>query len=80
MTLCNHPTDALGFAVLGDWGGIPSPPYYTLHEAAVAAELDRLSRAQGLDFVLSLGDHFYVNGVKDVDDPRFKVSACTSTR
>ncbi|XP_033965135.1 tartrate-resistant acid phosphatase type 5b [Pseudochaenichthys georgianus] len=62
----------LRFVVLGDWGGIPLPPYYTPHEEAVAGELDRLARNEGVDFVLSLGDHFYFNGVKSVDDPRFK--------
>jgi len=68
------PTAALRFVVLGDWGGIPVPPYYTPHEEAVAAEVDSLARTEGVDFVLSLGDHFYFNGVKNVEDLRFKVS------
>lgn len=63
---------ALRFAVLADWGGVPFPPYYTSHEEAVAAEVDRLARTGGLDFVLSLGDHFYFSGVKNVEDHRFK--------
>ncbi|GAA6219499.1 tartrate-resistant acid phosphatase type 5-like [Lates japonicus] len=62
----------LHFAVLADWGGIPLPPYYTPHEEAVAAEVDRLAQTEGVDFVLSLGDHFYFSGVKDVEDSRFK--------
>uniref|UniRef100_A0A3B3ZWG9 Tartrate-resistant acid phosphatase type 5 n=1 Tax=Periophthalmus magnuspinnatus TaxID=409849 RepID=A0A3B3ZWG9_9GOBI len=62
----------LGFAVFADWGGLPFPPYHTLQQAAVAEELSRLSQEPGLDFILSLGDHFYFDGVKDVQDPRFK--------
>ncbi|KAF7652310.1 hypothetical protein LDENG_00098500 [Lucifuga dentata] len=38
----------------------------------VAAEMDRLAQTVGVDFVLSLGDHFYFDGVQAVDDPRFK--------
>lgn len=59
--------------MVADWGGIPVPPYYTAHEQAVAAELDRLTRTEELDFVLSLGDHFYFYGVQNVEDLRFKV-------
>ncbi|KAM9839641.1 tartrate-resistant acid phosphatase type 5-like [Aulostomus maculatus] len=65
---------ALAFAVVADWGGLPVPPFYTPHEEAVAAEVDRLAQTEGLDFVLSLGDHFYLDGVKSVDDPRFKLT------
>lgn len=66
------PPGQLQFAVVADWGGIPLPPYHTLHQAAVASELERLSQDPGLDFILSLGDHFYTEGVQDVQDPRFK--------
>ncbi|XP_069007250.1 tartrate-resistant acid phosphatase type 5b isoform X2 [Embiotoca jacksoni] len=65
---------AVRLVVLADWGGVPVPPYYTAHEQAVAAEVDRLARTDGLDLVLSLGDHFYFSGVQDVDDPRFKTT------
>ncbi|KAI4806383.1 hypothetical protein KUCAC02_017210 [Chaenocephalus aceratus] len=53
-------------------GGYSSASVLHPHEEAVAGELDRLARNEGVDFVLSLGDHFYFDGVKSVDDPRFK--------
>lgn len=64
--------DSLSFVVLGDWGGVPVPPYHTLHTERVSAELESLVQEQGLDFILSVGDHFYFSGVKDEHDPRFK--------
>ncbi|CAL1576586.1 unnamed protein product [Knipowitschia caucasica] len=68
----NAQPEGLSFAVVADWGGVSFPPYYTQHQAAVAEELASLSQEQGLDFILSLGDHFYMEGVRDEHDPRFK--------
>ncbi|CAI9591388.1 unnamed protein product, partial [Staurois parvus] len=73
----NPPTESnssLRFAVIGDWGGLPLPPYYTKQETLVAAELGKTVAKWGADFIVSVGDNFYYEGVKDVTSDRFKTS------
>ncbi|KAG8550535.1 hypothetical protein GDO81_024108 [Engystomops pustulosus] len=63
---------SLRFAVIGDWGGLPLPPYNTKQELMVAAELANTVAKWGADFIVSVGDNFYYDGVKDVKDYRFQ--------
>ncbi|NXM50846.1 PPA5 phosphatase, partial [Gymnorhina tibicen] len=64
----------LTFLALGDWGGLPDPPFVTPREVATAAAMGRAVTELGGDFVLALGDNFYYEGVRDEWDPRFQVT------
>ncbi|KAF7660474.1 hypothetical protein LDENG_00281720 [Lucifuga dentata] len=63
---------SIKFLAVGDWGGVPLPPYVTPVEKATAREMGRVAEQIGADFVLALGDNFYYKGVDSVDSPRFK--------
>lgn len=65
---------SLKFLAVGDWGGIPYPPYITAVQKATAQEMSEVAEQMGADFVLALGDNFYYTGVESVDSPRFQVS------
>ncbi len=62
------------FYLLGDWGGLEKFPYYTHSQHEVEKLMVRLADQRGKpEFLLALGDNFYHNGVKNVNDERFKV-------
>lgn len=62
----------LNFLVIADWGGIPIWPYITPDEISVSQQMAAISDDIDSKFVLAFGDNFYEDGVKDVDDKRFK--------
>ncbi|XP_019850709.1 PREDICTED: tartrate-resistant acid phosphatase type 5-like isoform X3 [Amphimedon queenslandica] len=62
----------LNFLMIGDWGGMPSPPYYTDAEHVLAGVMGDKAQEISSDFTVAMGDNFYTYGVKSVDDPRFK--------
>lgn len=64
--------DELRFLVVGDWGGMPWYPYTTPYETAVSSGMGKVAQELGTQFTVALGDNFYLDGVKNVDDERFK--------
>eukprot|EP00794_Sanderia_malayensis_P007543 gene7543-8380_t len=69
----NNIDEAVGlkFLVLGDWGGLPIPPYTTPIETSVASMMAKTAQDIGAEFVVALGDNFYFTGVDDEKDARF---------
>ncbi|XP_069021984.1 tartrate-resistant acid phosphatase type 5a isoform X1 [Embiotoca jacksoni] len=63
---------SIRFLAIGDWGGLPYPPYITAVQKTTAQEMGKVAEQMGADFVLALGDNFYYKGVDSVDSPRFK--------
>ncbi|XP_061080730.1 tartrate-resistant acid phosphatase type 5-like [Conger conger] len=63
---------SIRFLAVGDWGGLPHPPYSTPVQQATARGMGRAAQDMGADFVLALGDNFYFTGVDSVEDPRFQ--------
>lgn len=58
--------------LLGDWGGLPTPPYSSPFEYVTAKQIMKKAKIQNSDFVLALGDNFYFRGVTDEYDSRFQ--------
>ena len=66
--------ESLRFLSLGDWGGSPDYPYTTKVETAVADQMGAIADIYQTSFNLALGDNFYTEGVRNVEDKRFVVS------
>ena len=60
---------ALRFLVMGDWGRNG----YT-NQTPVARAMGRTAEDSDADFVVALGDNFYPNGVRSVQDPQWRSS------
>jgi tartrate-resistant acid phosphatase type 5 len=57
---------ALNFLVVGDWGRDG-----TSHQREVAAQMGKAADSLGSQFVISVGDNFYTNGVQSTTDPQW---------
>ena len=63
----------LNVLVMGDWGGIPIPPWSTPAEHETAKYMGEEAAKINASFALALGDNFYENGIKtDEHDARFQ--------
>ena len=58
--------------MVGDWGGQTSSPFTTKAQLSVAEAMGSIGSTVGSEFVFSLGDNFYDNGVANVTDKRFQ--------
>ena len=62
----------LRFMMVGDWGGKSKKPHYTDAEMSISEQMGKTAADIGANFTVAVGDNFYDDGVKDVDDKRFK--------
>lgn len=60
---------SVNFIVMGDWGRMGG-----FHQKAVADQMGITAVTAGVDFVISVGDNFYPNGVQSVQDPQWRTS------
>uniref|UniRef100_A0A915I4G6 Calcineurin-like phosphoesterase domain-containing protein n=1 Tax=Romanomermis culicivorax TaxID=13658 RepID=A0A915I4G6_ROMCU len=61
----------LKFFLIGDWGGLPIWPYFSPAQVTVARAMGELAYNESTDFQVSMGDNFYMVGVKSEYDDRF---------
>lgn len=52
-------SDPINLMVLGDWGGIPVPPFHTLAQVEVSKAMGIKANEIQATAVLALGDNFY---------------------
>lgn len=62
-------TDSVSFIVIGDWGQEGSK-----FQKVVANQMDIQAIKFNTQFIITTGDNFYPEGVKDVDDPHWQKS------
>lgn len=63
------PVGALNFLVLGDWGRMGETD-----QAEVAAQMGKTAQEVAAQFVISVGDNFYENGVASIHDEHWEKS------
>ena len=63
------PSGGLNFLVFGDWGRQGEQD-----QVEVAGQMARTAKAINPQFVISVGDNFYEDGVRSVDDPHWQKS------
>jgi tartrate-resistant acid phosphatase type 5 len=68
---CIAKVEPVNIIVIGDWGGMSSPPYATQVQTDVALQMQKYSRLNEVSFVLSTGDNFYPFGLNSSVDKRF---------
>ena len=49
--------------IVGDWGGMDFPPYFTPGQKTTAAGMDVIGTKLNVGAVLALGDNFYFDGI-----------------
>ncbi|XP_056890444.1 tartrate-resistant acid phosphatase type 5a isoform X1 [Takifugu flavidus] len=72
LPLTGRNRTSIKFLAIGDWGGLPYPPYTTVVQRTTAQEMSNTAERMGADFIVALGDNFYYKGVRSVDSSRFK--------
>ena len=65
--------DMIRFPAMGDWGGTEYLNYYVPTQEWNAGLMDDLCANDKCDMLVSLGDNFYETGVKNIEDPRWKI-------
>jgi tartrate-resistant acid phosphatase type 5 len=65
-------TDDFHFVVIGDWGGRPAPFYTSPLQVSGAVALMKYAKINKPEYVVSIGDHFYFNGIESVQDRRWE--------
>lgn len=55
-------------------GGLPVFPYSTPIEVGTADQMAKIAELYSPQFIMELGDNFYYDGVKNVEDKRFRVT------
>jgi tartrate-resistant acid phosphatase type 5 len=68
-TIQMPPPGGLNFLVFGDWGRRGETD-----QVEVATQMAKAARAINPQFIISVGDNFYEDGVKSVDDPHWQQS------
>eukprot|EP01083_Nonionella_stella_P087576 243705_1 len=63
---------AMDILVIGDWGGSELRPFTTSGELSTAKIMNEVASVTKPSMIWSLGDNFYLKGVRNVDDHRFK--------
>lgn len=76
LTLCmllslvgqGYCASALNFLSIGEWGSVSK------EQSRVASEMEKIASNVSLDFIISVGDNFYEDGVSGVDDPQWETT------